>query len=127
MQPFLIPSIHPDPPNLVFNSHRLLFTQLNNIGRLLTDQGVRQCYQQNSFSFTDAINTARNQVKQCVDDKINEVRTIVENGISNIANAISDTNNVAQLLANCNQLTLSYPSVAGLIAKGACLNSVIAL
>lgn len=100
------------------------FLQLNNIGRTLSTQTLRDCYQTNKFTFSDAIGTARNETLQCMKDKYDEVNEIVDNGRMNITNAVANVQNVAEMIGVCNKLTIMYPSLAGLVAKGACLNAV---
>lgn len=57
-------------------------------------------------------------------DKYDEVNEIVDNGRMNITNAVANVQNVAEMIGVCNKLTIMYPSLAGLVAKGACLNAV---
>lgn len=108
--------------NLFYN----LF-QLNNIGQTILSYDIRNCYQNNKFSFSDAINTAKAQATQCLVDKFNQAQSIVQNGRGNIENAFSNLANVGQILSECGQLTSLYPSAAGVAAKGACLNKVFSI
>ncbi|XP_055325055.1 uncharacterized protein LOC129579223 [Sitodiplosis mosellana] len=99
---------------------------LNGIERSLSlSSGIRQCYQLNKFSFSDAIGTAKNTAIQCITDKFNEGKTIVDNAINNIRSAVQDINGGAQLIAECSQFTVGFPSVAGLVAKVTCLTKAL--
>lgn len=103
----------------------LFIPQLNSIERLgLSTSNIRQCYQLNKFSFNDAINTAKSTAMQCINDKFNEGKTIVDNAIKDIQNTVQDVANGAQLMAECAQFTIQFPSVAGLVAKVTCLSQV---
>lgn len=97
---------------------------MNNIGRTILSNSVRNCYENNKFSFSDAINTAKSQATQCLTDKFNQAQSTVQDGRSNIENAFNNLADVGQLLSQCAQLTSTYPSAAGIAAKGACLNQV---
>lgn len=103
-----------------------LFQQLNSIERLFgLSANARQCYQLNKFSFNDAINTAKSTAMQCINDKFNEGKTIADNAINNIRTAVQDVSNGAQLIAECRQFTVEFPSVAGFVAKVTCLSQVL--
>lgn len=102
----------------------LFIPQLNGIERSGLSSEIRQCYQLNKFSFGDAIGTAKNTAMQCITDKFNEGKTIVDNAINNIRSAIEDINGGAKLIAECSQFTIQFPSVAGLVAKVTCLSKV---
>lgn len=103
----------------------LFIPQLNSIERLgLSTSSIRQCYQLNKFSFGDAINTAKSTALQCINDKFNESKTIVENAINNIQAAVQDVAGGAQLIVQCSQYTIQFPSIAGLVAKVTCLSQV---
>lgn len=102
-------------------------SQLNNIGRLILSSDIRQCYQQNRFTFGDAINTAKDQVGRCLTDKANEAKAIFESARNNIQSAYDNIGNGAAMMAECNQLTIEFPSPAGVVAKAACLQEVNAI
>lgn len=85
---------------------------------------IRQCYELNKFTFTDAMNTARSTAMQCIRDKINQGKTIVENAVNNIQSAAQDMSNGSQLISQCQQYLSSFPSSAGVVAKVACLTQV---
>lgn len=103
----------------------MLFTpQLNAIERFGLSANIRQCYQLNKFSFGDAIGTAKNTAIQCITDKFNEGKTIMDKAIDDIRSAVQDISGGAQLIAECNQFTVGFPSMAGLIAKVTCLSKV---
>lgn len=99
--------------------------QLNDIERLLgLSANIRQCYQLNKFSFGDAIGTAKSTAMQCINNKFDEGKTILDNAINNIRSAAQDISDGAQLIAECSQFTVAFPSVAGLLAKVTCLGKV---
>lgn len=102
-----------------FKSH-----QLNNIGRFGLSSDVLKCYELNKFSFGDALNTAKNTAMQCINEKVNEGRTIADNAINDIQTAIQNITGGAQLMAQCSQYTVQFPSMAGLVAKVTCLGQV---
>lgn len=83
-----------------------------------------QCYLSNKFTFGDAMNTARNTSLQCISDKMNQGKTILDNAINNIRTAAQNISNGAELISVCSQFTLTYPSMAGLIARATCLSQV---
>lgn len=97
---------------------------MNGIERFGLASNIRQCYQSNKFTFSDAIGTAKTTAIQCINDKINEGKTIVDNAINNIRTAAQDISGGAQLIAECSQFTIELPSVAGLVAKVTCLSKV---
>lgn len=70
------------------------------------------------------MNTARSTAMQCITDKINQGKTIVDNAINNIQSAAQDVSNGSQLISQCQQHLLSFPSPAGIIARVACLTQV---
>lgn len=70
------------------------------------------------------MNTAKSTAMQCINDKCNEGKTIADNAINNIRTAIQDVSNGAQLIAECRQFTITFPSVAGFVAKVTCLSQV---
>lgn len=94
------------------------------MGRFGLADDVRQCYELNKFSFGDALNTAKNTAMQCINDKINEGKTIADNAINDIQTAIQNITGGAQLMAQCSQYTVQFPSMAGLVAKVTCLGQV---
>lgn len=99
--------------------------QLIGIERSLSlSNGIRQCYQLNKFSFSDAMGTAKNTAIKCINDKVDEGKTILDNAINNIRSAIQDISDGAQLIAECSQFTVGFPSAAGLVAKVTCLSKV---
>lgn len=103
----------------------LFIPQLNSIERLgLSTSNIRQCYQLNKFTFSDAINTAKSTAMQCISNKINEGKTIVDNAINDIQSAVQDVAGGAQLMAECARFTIQFPSVAGLVARVTCLSQV---
>lgn len=103
----------------------VFISQLNGIERSLgLSANVRQCYELNKFSFDDAMNTAKSTAMQCINDKCNEGKTIADNAINNIRTAVQDVSNGAQLIAECRQFTITFPSVAGFVAKVTCLSQV---
>lgn len=61
---------------------------------------------------------------QCINDKMNEGKTIVDNAINDIQAAARDVSNGAQLITQCREFTVTFPSVAGLVAKVTCLSQV---
>lgn len=73
------------------------------------------------------MNTAKAQVTQCLVDKFNQAQSIVQNGRSNIENAFGNLANVGQIISECSQLTNTFPSLAGVVARGACLNKVFCI
>lgn len=101
-----------------------LFPQLKSIESLGLSSDIRQCYLLNKFSFGDAINTAKSTAMQCISDKMNEGKTIVDNAINDIQAAARDVSNGAQLITQCREFTVTFPSVAGLVAKVTCLSQV---
>lgn len=102
----------------------LFILQLKSIERMGLSTGIRQCYQLNKFTFGDAIDTAKNTAMQCINDKVNEGKTIVDNALNNIQSAAQDIRGGAQLIAECTQFTITFPSMAGLVAKVTCLTKV---
>lgn len=70
------------------------------------------------------MNTARNTAWQCMEDKINQANTIAENTINDIQFAMQNVTGAAQLMAQCSTHTVQLPSMAGLVAKVACLGQV---
>lgn len=64
---------------------------------------------------------------QCVTDKLNEGKSIIESARNNIQSAFDNIANGAQMMAECNKITLEFPSAAGIVAKAACLQEVYAL
>lgn len=103
----------------------LFISQLNSIERFGVSADIRQCYQLNKFSFGDAMNTAKSTALQCINDKFNEGKTIVDNAINDIRTTIQDVSGAAQMISECRQFTITFPSIAGLVAKVACLSQVI--
>lgn len=61
---------------------------------------------------------------QCIDDKVNEGKTIADNAINDIRSAMQNISGAAQLMAQCTQYTVQFPSMAGLVAKVSCLGKV---
>lgn len=103
----------------------VFISQLNGIERSLgLSANVRQCYELNKFSFDDAMNTAKSTAMQCINNKFNEGKTIADNAINNIRTAVQDVSNGAQLIAECRQFTITFPSVAGFVAKVTCFSQV---
>ncbi|XP_031636328.1 uncharacterized protein LOC116349162 [Contarinia nasturtii] len=98
---------------------------LNGVERFGLSSNIRQCYQLNKFTFGDAIGTARTTAMQCINDKFNEGKTIMDKAINNIRTAAEDINGGAQLIAECSQFTIGFPSVAGLVAKVTCLTKAV--
>lgn len=70
------------------------------------------------------MNTAKNTALQCINDKIDEGKTIADNAINDIQTAAQNITAAAQLMAQCAQYTVQFPSMAGLAAKVACLGQV---
>lgn len=70
------------------------------------------------------MNTAKNTAMQCINDKVNEGETIADNAINDIQSAIQNITGGAQLMAQCSQYTIQFPSMAGLVAKVTCLGQV---
>lgn len=70
------------------------------------------------------MNTAKNTALQCIDDKINEGKTIVDNAINDIRTAAQNISGAAQLMEQCKQYTVQFPSMAGLVAKVSCFGQV---
>lgn len=103
----------------------MFFSQLNNLGNLIFSQTIRQCYQRNSFSFSNAINTAKSTASQCISDKIDQANSIIQQARSDIGTAIQNIANGYQLISQCSQISSQYPSVAGVLARTACLQEVI--
>lgn len=91
--------------------------------RILSPE-IRQCYQLNKFTFVDALNIARVTAMQCITDKVNEGKTIIDNAINNIESAAQDIGNGAHAIVECKQFLTSFPSVAGAVAKVTCLSQV---
>lgn len=91
---------------------------------MILSSDVRQCYQLNKFAFGDAINTAKATAMQCITNKVNQGKTIVETAIVNIQLAANSITSGTQLLAECRQYVSLFPSPAGFVAKTACLSQV---
>lgn len=78
----------------------------------------------NKFTFGDAINTAKTAAMQCITNKVNQGKAIVETAIANIQSAANSLTSGTQLLAECRQYVTLFPSPAGFVAKAACLSQV---
>lgn len=61
---------------------------------------------------------------QCLSNKVNEAKSIVEDFRYSITNAVDNVKDVSKQIAQCQLLANLYPSIAGLIAKASCLNIV---
>lgn len=70
------------------------------------------------------MNTAKNTAMQCIEDKVNQGKTIVENAVNDIQSAVQNISGAAQLMSQCTQYTVQFPSMAGLVAKVTCLGQV---
>lgn len=95
------------------------------MARSILSSDVRQCYELNKFTFADAMNTAKSTAMQCITDKINQGKTIADNAIKDIRNTVQDIRNAGQIIAECRQYSISFPSIAGVVAKIACLSQVM--
>lgn len=91
---------------------------------MIFSSDIRQCYQLNKFTFGDAISTAKTTAMQCITNKVNQGKTIVETAIANIQSAAQGITSGTQLLAECRQYVSLFPSPAGFVAKAACLSQV---
>lgn len=94
------------------------------MARSILSNDIRQCYELNKFTFSDAINTARTTAMQCITDKLNQGKMIADNAIKDIRTVIQDIRSAGQMIAECRQFLISFPSVAGAVAKVACLSQV---
>lgn len=83
---------------------------------------ISKCYSQYKFSFGDAINTAKTTALQCINEKMDEGKRIVDNAINDIKQTAQDVGDSAVLMALCNQYPIT--SVASLVAKVSCLGQV---
>lgn len=61
---------------------------------------------------------------QCLSNKINEAKSIVQDFRQSITNAVDNLKDVSKQVAQCQIFANLYPSIAGLIAKASCLNIV---
>lgn len=61
---------------------------------------------------------------QCISEKFNEGKAIADNAINDIQSAAQNVSGAAQMIAQCREYTVSFPSGAGLVARVACLSQV---
>lgn len=61
---------------------------------------------------------------QCITDKLNEGKEIADNAMNDIRTAMQEIGNATQMIGECRQFLTIFPSVAGAIAKIACLSEV---
>lgn len=85
---------------------------------------IQNCYKLYGFKFSDAISISKTMAGQCLSNKINEAKNIVQDFRNSITNAVVNLRDVAGQIKQCQILANLYPSIAGLIAKASCLNIV---
>lgn len=61
---------------------------------------------------------------QCITDKVNNGRAIVEGAVQDIQNAVQSIGNVGQMIDQCRESSKPLPFLSGAIARFACLSQV---
>ncbi|XP_037038443.1 uncharacterized protein LOC119075965 [Bradysia coprophila] len=112
---------------LAFSYNNLATSGLNDLSSMASKLPVtvQNCYNSYGFKFSDAITAARVTAGQCLANKINEVKSIVDDFRTSITDAVANVRDVGEQLGQCRILANLYPSIAGLIAKASCLNIAI--
>lgn len=61
---------------------------------------------------------------QCITDKLNNGKAIVDGAVQDIQNTVQSIGNVGQMIDQCKESSKSLPFLSGAIARFACLSQV---
>lgn len=61
---------------------------------------------------------------QCITDKVNNGKAIVEGAVQDIQNTVQSIGNVGQMIDKCKESSSSLPFLSGAIVRFACLTQV---
>lgn len=61
---------------------------------------------------------------QCLTDKVNKGKAIVDGAVQDIQNTVQNIGNVGEMINRCKESSESLPFLSGAIARFACLTQV---